>query len=50
MLAIIEKRSFLNGWPTEIAVGRLGMNQSRGCGDHRSRTCIPSDSAEAPSK
>jgi hypothetical protein len=50
VLAIIEKRSFLNGLPTEIAVGRMGMDQSSGCGGRRPRTCIRSASAEVPSK
>jgi hypothetical protein len=35
LLAIIEKRSFLNGLPAEIAVGRMGMDQSRGSGGRR---------------
>ncbi len=44
MLAIIEKRIFLNVRPTGIAVGRREMDQSRDCGDRRSRTGIRSPS------
>jgi len=50
LLAIIEKRIFLNLRPTGIAVGRREMDQSRDCGDRRSRTGIRSPSEEAPAK
>jgi hypothetical protein len=48
VLAIIGKRTFLNSQPTGIAVGRMEMDQSRDCGDRRSR--IRSSSEEAPAK
>jgi hypothetical protein len=48
LLAIIEKRLFLSGRPTGIAVGQREMDQSRYCGDRRSRTRVRSPSAAAP--
>jgi hypothetical protein len=45
-----RKTYFLNGRPTGIAVGRREMDQSRDCGDRRSRTGIRSPSEEAPAK
>jgi hypothetical protein len=50
VLAIIGKRSFLNGRPTGIAVGWREMDQSRDSGDRRSRTGIRSPSEEVAAK
>jgi len=50
LLAIIEKRIFLNGRPTGIAVGRREMDQSIGYGGRRSRTGIRSPPGETPAK
>jgi hypothetical protein len=42
VLAIIGKRVFLNSRSTGMGVGRREMDQSRDCGDRRSRTGIRS--------
>ena len=50
VLAIIEKRIFLKCRPIGTAAGRREMDQSRDCGDRRSRSGIRSPSEEAPAK
>jgi hypothetical protein len=50
LLAIIEKRIFLNGQPAGIAVGRREMDESIGYGGRRSRTGIRSPPGETPAK
>ena len=50
MLAIIEKRGFLNGGPTGIAEGWPEMDRSRGCVDRKSSTGTQSAAGEVPAE
>jgi hypothetical protein len=50
MLAIIEKRVFLNGVPTGIAEEWPEMDRSRGCVDRKSCTGTRSAAGEVPAE
>jgi hypothetical protein len=50
VLAIIEKRIFLNGVPAGIAEGWPEMDRSRGCVDHKSCTGTWSAAGEVPTE
>jgi len=50
VLAIIEKRSFLNGAPTGIGEGWPEMDRSRGCVDRKSCIGTWSAAGEVPAE